>query len=102
MCAHQYIILSAFPFQINLKQHVFISFLYFSGTVQEIENFGKINDFIISIYSMMVRFPSGQVSYFHHLASVVVVRRPSYVVRRKRFQKSSPLKILDQWKPNLV
>ena len=33
-------------------------------------------------------------SYCHHLASVVV--------RRKRFQKSSPLKVLDQWKPNLV
>ena len=36
----------------------------------------------------------GQVSYCHHLASVVVVRR-------KLFQKSS-LKVLDQWKPNLV
>jgi hypothetical protein len=34
-------------------------------------------------------------SYCHHLASVVVVRR-------KLFQKSSPLKVLDQWKPNLV
>ena len=39
--------------------------------------------------------PKGHVSYRHHLASVVVVRR-------KLFQKSSPLKILDQWKPNLV
>jgi hypothetical protein len=29
-------------------------------------------------------------------------RRPSSVVRRKLFQKSSPLKVLDQWKPNLV
>jgi hypothetical protein len=38
---------------------------------------------------------SGQVSYCHHLASVVVVRL-------KLFQKSSPLKVLDQWKPNLV
>ena len=46
--------------------------------------------------------PKGQVSYSHHLASVVVVRRPSSVVRRKLFQKSSPLKVLDQWKPNLV
>ena len=27
---------------------------------------------------------------------------PSSVVRRKLFQKSSPLKVLDQWKPNLV
>ena len=35
----------------------------------------------------------GQVSYCHHLASVV---------RHKLFQKSSPLKVLDQWKPNLV
>jgi hypothetical protein len=34
-------------------------------------------------------------NYCHHLASVVVVRR-------KLFQKSSPLKVLDQWKPNLV
>ena len=39
--------------------------------------------------------PKGHVSYSHHLASVVVVRR-------KFFQKSSPLKVLDQWKPNLV
>ena len=37
----------------------------------------------------------GQVSYCHHLSS-------SSVVRRKLFQKSSPLKVLDQWKPNLV
>ena len=39
--------------------------------------------------------PKGHVSYCHHLASVVVVRR-------KLFQKSSPLKLLDQLKPNLV
>ena len=39
--------------------------------------------------------PKGQVSYCHHLASVVVVRR-------KLFQKSSPLKVLDQWKLNLA
>ena len=39
--------------------------------------------------------PKGHVSYCHHLASVVVVCR-------KLFQKSSPLKVLDQWKPNLV
>ena len=39
--------------------------------------------------------PKGQVSYCHHLASVVVVRR-------KLFQRSSPLKVLYQWKPNLV
>ena len=45
--------------------------------------------------------PKGQVSYCHHLASVIVVRRPS-VVRRKLFQKSSPLKVQDQRKPNLV
>ena len=34
--------------------------------------------------------PNGHVSYCHH------------VVRRKLFQKSSPLKVRDQWKPNLV
>ena len=45
--------------------------------------------------------PKRHVSYCYHLASVVVVR-PSSVVRRKLFQKSSPLKVLDQWKPNLV
>ena len=39
--------------------------------------------------------PKGDVSYCHHLACVVVVRR-------KLFKKSSPLKVLDQWKPNLV
>ena len=37
--------------------------------------------------------PKGHVSYCHHLVSVV---------RRKLLQKSSPLKVLDQWKPNLV
>ena len=37
--------------------------------------------------------PKSHVSYCHHLASVV---------RRKLFQKSSPLKVLNQWKPNLV
>jgi hypothetical protein len=37
--------------------------------------------------------PKCHVNYRHHLSSVV---------RRKLFQKSSPLKVLDQWKPNLV
>ena len=50
----------------------------------------------------MFSSPKGHVSYYLHLASVVVVRRPSSVVRRKLFQKSSPLKVLDQWKPSLV
>ena len=53
----------------------------------------------VSTYNLKVLFsspdPKGHVSYSHHLASVVVVRR-------KLFQKSSPLKVLDQWKPNLV
>ena len=39
--------------------------------------------------------PKGHVSYCHHLASVVVVRR-------KLFQKSSPLKVQDKWKPNCL
>ena len=55
-----------------------------------------------SFYIFSSPDPKGHVSYSHHLASVVVVRRPSSVVRRKLFQKSSPLKVLDQWKPNLV
>ena len=50
----------------------------------------KHNDELFSSHD-----PKGHVSYSHHLASVVVVRR-------KLFQKSSPLKVLDQWKPNLV
>ena len=50
----------------------------------------KHNDELISSHD-----PKGHVSYSHHLASVIVVRR-------KLFQKSSPLKVLDQWKPNLV
>ena len=37
--------------------------------------------------------PKGHVSYCHHLVSVVC---------RKLFQKSSTLKVLDQWKPILV
>ena len=47
------------------------------------------------IFSSPDPVTSGQVSYCHHLASVVVVRR-------KLFQKSSPLKVLNQWKPHLV
>ena len=53
------LILSGFPFQINLKQQDSISFVYLSGTVQELAmnvNFGKISDFIISIFPIMVRF----------------------------------------------
>ena len=53
------LILSGFPFQINLKQQGSISFVYLSGTVQELAwnvNFGKISDFIISIFPIMVRF----------------------------------------------
>ena len=36
--------------------------------------------------------------------AILITWRPSSssVVRRKLFQKSSPLKVLDQWKPNLV
>jgi hypothetical protein len=45
--------------------------------------------FFLAIFSS----PDRNVSYCHHLASVV---------RRKLFQKSSPLKVLDQWKANLV
>ena len=48
---------------------------------------------ILSLFIFSSPDPKGQVSYCHHLASVV---------RRKHFQKSSPLKVLDQWKPNSV
>ena len=50
---------------------------------------------VIALFSSIFSSPDpkGHVSYSHHLASVV---------RRKLFQKSSPLKVLDQWKPNLV
>ena len=81
-------------------------FLFLSYIFQELCKKLKILVKSMILLSVYIRWwwdsPSGQVSYCHHLASVVVVRRPSYVVRRKRFQKSSPLKILDQWKPNLV
>jgi len=53
------LILSGFPFQINLKQQDSISFVYLSGTVQELAmnvNFGQISDFIIIIIPIMVRF----------------------------------------------
>ena len=49
--------------------------------------------FLLVIILFSLPDPKGHVSYCHHLASVV---------RRKLFQKSSPLKLLDQWKPNLV
>ena len=48
-------------------------------------------------------------SFLAHLTqrvmwAILITWRPSSssVVRRKLFQKSSPLKVLDQWKPNLV
>jgi hypothetical protein len=48
--------------------------------------------------------PKGHVSFGSGelLPSLGVRRRRPSVVRRKLFQKSSPLKVLDQWKPNLV
>ena len=65
--------------------------LYINKTFQQIfkasEGSKKVTKMIFS--------PKGQVSYCHHLAFVVVVRC-------KLFQKSSPLKVLDQWKPNVV
>jgi hypothetical protein len=51
--------------------------------------FGNIN----AEFTFLAHLAKGQVSFCHHLASVV---------RRKLFQKSSPLKLLDQLKPNLV
>ena len=47
----------------------------------------------IKTYIFSSADPKGHVSYCHHLASVV---------RRKLFQKSSPLKPLGQFKPNLA
>ena len=47
------------------------------------------------LLQFLAHLKKGHVSYCHHLASVVVVRR-------NFFQNSSPLKVLDQWKPNLV
>ena len=48
-------------------------------------------------------------SFLAHLTqrvmwAIAITWRPSSssVVRRKLFQKSSPLKVLDQWKPNFV
>ena len=60
----------------------------------------KVSRICYSFFVFLLLFsspdPKGHVSYCHHLVSVVSV------VRRKLFKKSSPLKILDQWKPNLV
>ena len=46
-----------------------------------------------SFTSFLAHLAKGQVSFCHHLASVVC---------RILFQKSFPLKLLDQLKPNLV
>jgi hypothetical protein len=76
------------------KRHVLFISLF--------ENIDSSTNVVLSIFSnkLIKRTclfsspdPKGHVSYCHHLASVV---------RRKPFQKSSPLKVLDQWKPNLV
>jgi uncharacterized membrane protein YbjE (DUF340 family) len=56
----------------------------------------KYTNILFLMYSTVLIFVfDDQVSYCHHLVSVVIVRH-------KLFQKSSPLKVLDQWKPNLV
>jgi hypothetical protein len=56
-------------------------------------NYLRISTGIVRGWLFSSPDPKGHVSYCHHLASVV---------RRKLFQKSSPLKVLDQWKPNFV
>jgi hypothetical protein len=50
-----------------------------------------------------------QINFLAHLTqrvrwAIAITWRPlsSSIVRRKLFKKSSPLKVLDQWKPNLV
>ena len=60
--------------------------------------------FPISILIFSSPFLKGNVSFCHYLASVVVVRRrPLSVVRRRRklFQRSSSLKLLNQFQPIL-
>ena len=55
---------------------------------------GKLYHLWLGVECTLFSSPDpSQVSYCHHLASVVC---------RKRFQKSSPLKVLNQWKPKLV
>jgi hypothetical protein len=73
-----------------------VSGVYLLKALMDIRNLikGKIHAFKGNDYVFSSPDPKGHVSYCHHL-------RPS-VVRRKLFQKSSPLKVLDQWKPNLV
>ena len=51
----------------------------------------KVSKRVLSVFSSPD--PKDHVSYCHHLASVV---------RHKLFQKSSPMKLLNQLKPNLV
>ena len=69
----------------------FVFFVYILFFCENIKNYIMNIIHARNIYSFYPIF----MSYCHHLASVVVVRR-------KLFQKSSPLKVLDQWKPNLV
>ena len=68
--------------------------LYHGGHVWRI--FSLVGIFLIwhsKMFMFLAHLPKGQVSFCHHLASVV---------HRKLFQKSSPVKVLDQWKPSLV
>ena len=51
-----------------------------------------------SFYSVFLAHLTERVMW----AIAITWRPSSSVVRRKPFQKSSPLKVLDQWKPNLV
>jgi hypothetical protein len=71
--------------------HVFINSINVYWEIDKNMNWPILKDY--NCYIISSPDPKGQVSYCHHLASVVC---------RKHFQKFSPLKLLDQWKPNLV
>ena len=58
----------------------------------------KFNEFFLAHLTQRVRWAIA-ITWRPSSSSVV---RPSSVVRRKLIKKSSPLKVLDQWKPNLV
>ena len=69
-----------------------------------------VKQFILTnLHHIKLTIKVTRVSFLAHLTQMVmwaiaITWRPSSssVVRRKLFQKSSSLKVLDQWKPNLV
>ena len=108
MCVWSFIISSV---QLNFYSCHFNFLIFFSyGGSDHIYNY-LFNQYLTPLtlwVQMLLRLGVLDTTLLAHLTqrvmwAIAITWCPSSsVVRRKLFQKSSPLKVLDQWKPNLV